>query len=99
MVRKREPIHATWDEVDFDNAVWTIPPERMKRRHGHVIPLSRQALEAFRELQPIVERLGLIANICNLVFEYRFQSFRALPSPVSCRKQRNRFPRVFSDRT
>jgi integrase len=53
MVRKRELIHATWDEIDFDNAVWTIPPERMKRRHGHIIPLSRQTLEAFQELQPI----------------------------------------------
>src|SRR6185312_1839533 len=53
MVRKRELIQATWDEVDFDNALWTIPPERMKRRYGHVVPLSRQALDAFRELKPI----------------------------------------------
>lgn len=53
MVRKRELIEATWDEIDFDEAVWTIPPERMKRRHGHVIPLSRQALEVFQELKPI----------------------------------------------
>jgi len=30
MVRKRELIHATWDELDFDEAVWTIPPERIR---------------------------------------------------------------------
>lgn len=31
MVRKSELQGATWDEVDFENAVWTIPKERMKR--------------------------------------------------------------------
>ncbi len=31
MVRKSELQDATWDEVDFENAVWTIPKERMKR--------------------------------------------------------------------
>ncbi len=31
MVRKSELQDATWDEVDFENAVWTISKERMKR--------------------------------------------------------------------
>ena len=53
MVRKRELIEAPWDEIDLENAVWTIPPERMKRRMRHVVPLSKQALEAFKELQPM----------------------------------------------
>ena len=53
MTRKRELIESTWDEIDVKDAVWTIPPERMKRRHGHVVPLSKQALEAFKELQPM----------------------------------------------
>jgi len=53
MVRKRELIEAIWDELDLDNALWTIPAERMKRRFGHVVPLSKQALEAFQELQPM----------------------------------------------
>jgi integrase len=53
MVRKRELIEATWDEVDLDSALWTIPAERMKRRMGHVVPLSKQALEAFTELKPL----------------------------------------------
>lgn len=53
MTRKRELIETTWDEIDLDNALWTIPPERMKRRHGHVVPLSKPALEAFKELQPM----------------------------------------------
>lgn len=53
MVRKRELIDATWDELDPENAIWTIPAERMKRRAGHVVPLSTQALEVFQELQPM----------------------------------------------
>jgi len=53
MLRKCELIEATWSEIDLDNALWTIPAERMKRRHGHVVPLSKQALEAFQELQPM----------------------------------------------
>jgi integrase len=43
MVRKSELQDATWDEVDFENAVWTIPKERMKRSKAHNVYLSRQA--------------------------------------------------------
>lgn len=53
MTRKRELTEATWDEMDLDAGVWTIPAERMKRRHAHVVPLAMQALEAFKELQPM----------------------------------------------
>lgn len=35
MVRKSELQDAVWDEVDFENAVWTIPAERMKRSKAH----------------------------------------------------------------
>ena len=45
MVRKSELQDAIWDEIDFENAVWTIPKERMKRSKAHNVYLSRQALE------------------------------------------------------
>jgi integrase len=45
MVRKSELQDATWDEVDFENAVWTIPKERMKRAKPHNVYLSQQALD------------------------------------------------------
>ena len=35
MVRKSELQDAVWDEVDFENAVWSIPKERMKRSKPH----------------------------------------------------------------
>jgi integrase len=45
MVRKSELQDATWDEVDFENAVWSIPKERMKRSKAHNVYLSRQCLD------------------------------------------------------
>lgn len=45
MVRKSELLDAVWDEVDFENAVWSIPKERMKRRKPHNVYLSRQSLD------------------------------------------------------
>jgi integrase len=45
LVRKGELQDAVWDEVDFANAVWTIPKERMKRAKPHNVYLSQQALD------------------------------------------------------
>lgn len=45
MVRKSELQDAVWDEVDFENAVWTIPKERMKRSKAHNVYLCRQTLD------------------------------------------------------
>lgn len=33
MVRKSELTNATWDEINFSEALCTIPKERMKRRN------------------------------------------------------------------
>ena len=45
LVRKSELILATWEEVDFANALWTIPKERMKGAKAHNVYLSQQALD------------------------------------------------------
>lgn len=45
MVRKSELQEGTWDEVDFDNAVWSIPAARMKRSRPHNVYLSNQMLD------------------------------------------------------
>jgi integrase len=50
-VRTTELRGATWDEIDLDKAEWRIPVERMKMRRVHIVPLSRQAVAAFKELQ------------------------------------------------
>jgi integrase len=45
MVRKSELQDAVWDEVDFENAVWTTRKERMKRSKPHNVYLCRQTLD------------------------------------------------------
>lgn len=45
MVRKGELMDAVWDEVDFEDAVWSIPKERMKRAKAHNVYLSQQSLD------------------------------------------------------
>lgn len=54
---------AEWSEFDLDAGTWLVPAARMKRRkHGkengadHLVPLSRQAVEILRELQPLTGR-------------------------------------------
>lgn len=44
MVRPSEAAGARWDEIDFDNALWNIPAERMKKKKPHTIPLTEQSL-------------------------------------------------------
>ncbi len=44
-VRSREAMGATWDEIDFGTAVWTIPANRTKGGVPHRVPLSVQALK------------------------------------------------------
>lgn len=51
MVRKGELVGATWDEISFTGALWTIPKERMKKRNPHLVFLSRQALDIFIALK------------------------------------------------
>ena len=45
MVRKSELLEATWNEFDFENRVWSIPKERMKKSKPHNVYLSGQAID------------------------------------------------------
>lgn len=61
-IRSSELRFARWDEIDFDNAMWTIPAEReaiegvkhshrgSKMRTTHLVPLSRQAIEILKQI-------------------------------------------------
>jgi integrase len=52
-VRPGELRQAEWAEFDLDGALWRIPAERMKMKAAHLVPLSAQAVEILRELQPL----------------------------------------------
>jgi integrase len=47
--RSREVLQMTWQEVDFEADVWTVPPERMKSGREHRVPLSPPALAILRK--------------------------------------------------
>jgi integrase len=52
-VRTTELRGAKWPEFNLDKAEWRIPPERMKGKIPHIVPLSNQALSLLMELKKI----------------------------------------------
>lgn len=49
--RAGEVYGATWDEIDLDAKLWTVPAERMKAGRTHRVPLTDRALEILAELK------------------------------------------------
>lgn len=54
--RVGESVPARWDEIDWENRIWSVPPERRKdqKPYPHRVPLSDQAME----LLDSIERKG-----------------------------------------
>ncbi len=71
-VRPGELRRAEWAEFDVDNAEWRIPPEKMKARAVHIVPLSTQSLAILEELRPLTGR-----------DRYLFPSVRTVARPMS----------------
>jgi len=42
---------ATWNQFDFDKAIWIKPAEIMKKGITHAVPLPRQAITLLKELE------------------------------------------------
>ncbi|MBI5137150.1 MAG: integrase arm-type DNA-binding domain-containing protein [Nitrospirae bacterium] len=61
-VRTGELRQAEWGEfvLDGDAPTWRIPAARMKMRSEHIVPLSRQAAAALRELHALTGRGRLV---------------------------------------
>ena len=52
-VRPGELRTAEWVEIDLDGAEWRIPGSKMKMKVDHIVPLSTQAVELLRSVQPL----------------------------------------------
>ncbi len=50
-VRSGSVRMATWDEIDFDQKVWTVPATHTKTKQEHKVPLQPQAIKLLRSLQ------------------------------------------------
>ncbi|MCY4516176.1 MAG: integrase arm-type DNA-binding domain-containing protein [Acidimicrobiaceae bacterium] len=59
-VRSGEARLADWAEIDFDRALWTIPPQRTKTGTEHRVPLSLQALETLDAAKTLTDGSTLI---------------------------------------
>jgi integrase len=51
--RTGEVLGARWAEIDADKAVWTVPPERMKAKKEHRVPLSSAAVALLEQIKPL----------------------------------------------
>ncbi len=59
-VRPGELRHAEWSEIKWDDAMWEIPPEKMKKRRAHIVPLSKQAIEILSKLNAFTGKNRLL---------------------------------------
>lgn len=60
MMRPGELRQALWTEIDMTAAIWTVPPERMKMRRPHAVPLSRQVLTYLEDLLGLTGPEGFV---------------------------------------
>lgn len=72
MVRKTQLTEARWDEIDFDNAIWIIDGERMKKKKTQIVALSVQAIEMLKEQKELASGS-----------EWVFPSRNTLNKPIS----------------
>lgn len=71
-VRPGELRQAEWAEINLDEREWNIPAERMKMKQSHFVPLSTQAVDILRSLQPLTGS-----------GKYVFPSARSFSRPMS----------------
>ena len=71
-VRPGELRTMEWTELDLENAQWNIPPEKMKMKEPHIVPLSKQALVILEAIKPLTS-----------ASRYVFPSGRSFDRPMS----------------
>lgn len=88
--RSGEVRAMTWDEVDFDNALWTVPASRMKAKVEQRVPLSDRALEILRSQKAKAEHTDLVfptvrGKIATDMILTKFLRDKQVPSDVAGR--------------
>ena len=49
--RRGEVLSATWDQFDFERAIWTKPSAHTKQKRVHIVPLSAPALKLLTDMK------------------------------------------------
>ena len=58
--RSGEVRGMTWDEINLEEATWTVPGERMKVGKPHRVPLSHRAMAILEEARYLSGRRGVV---------------------------------------
>ena len=61
--RTGEVLAAQWSEIDLTARVWTVPPERMKAKREHRVPLSDEAVLLLRTLPKLNDSPYLFGSV------------------------------------
>lgn len=77
-LRPNELTQAKWCEFDFENKIWEIPANRMKKRRTHIVPLSSSVINLLTELKTWTG-----------VSPYLFPSRATLNKPCTTQRFRN----------
>ena len=54
--RRGEVANMTWEEIDFEKRLWTLPRERVKNNRRHEVPLSPEAITVLKQVPRIGDR-------------------------------------------
>ncbi|MFH2140166.1 MAG: tyrosine-type recombinase/integrase [Pseudomonadota bacterium] len=60
LCRPSEVTGARWNEISLENATWTIPAERMKKRKEHKVSLPRQAVQLLQDIKGVTGHRDLV---------------------------------------
>jgi integrase len=93
--RTSETLLARWEEIDFKNALWTIPEDRMKAGRPHRVPLTDRCIEILHIAKNVSAGSRLVfpgRNIdrpqSNMVF---LKMINAIKSPTTAHGFRSSF--------
>jgi integrase len=73
--RTSEVLLAEWKEIDLETRTWTVPPERMKAKEEHRVPLSPRCIEILKAAEEIRDGSDYVfpgrpgRPLSNMVFE------------------------------
>lgn len=94
--RRTEISAMQWSEIDFKQAIWTLPQERTKNGHLHIVPLSPQVIAILRQLHQFDSPLrkqyqnfietkprGITSNAVFGPSDYVFPSLYDLSKPIN----------------
>ena len=100
--RSAEVRGATWDEIDLEKGIWTIPAERMKMDREHKVPLTADAIALLKALprfegNPLVfpaARGGMLSDAAISATMKRIHEAKAKENDVGYVDARSKRPAV-----